>query len=109
MTVLTPVVVAIPFPSGIATASLAGKQLVGVVLTSPLDKSAQVGFDVDMGSGDYRPLMASQPGGGFSEVVVPLRSGSYMQIPDNLRTLPDAIRLRVSGINAAASITLMTL
>lgn len=105
--VLTPITVNVPFPTGIVDVDLAGGQLVAVYLGSA-DRSAQLTIGVQVDTDDFRSLMSQQVGAGYSEVVIPLRGGSYMQVPDNLRNLPDDLRLHVAGVTAATTLTLMT-
>lgn len=108
MTVLTAVTVSAPFPSGVVVANLGGKKLVAVYVAST-DVNAQLAINAQVGASGYRPLYAASPGGGYAPVVIPLRGGAYMQVPDNLGNLPDDLQLVVSGLNAAANITLLTL
>lgn len=103
--------VSVPFPAGVAAATLAGL-VYGAYLTNNVGQAPEAVLTINVASssapGDYLPLMVFTPGSGYPRpLVLPIGQG-YCPFPPECQNLPPNIQLQVQNAGATVSVTLVT-
>jgi hypothetical protein len=98
--------VQIPFPAGQTAVNLAGTVVNGIVMTPVVPGallSIQAAAD-QTGATDYRPVIsAGKP------LVIPVGSGGYFPLPQDVGKLPDKIQLVLTNFGqSTVTINLIT-
>lgn len=111
MTLPVTTAVSVPFPAGVASATLTGA-LLGVSLASNVgqapDAVLTINVATDDSPGDYVPLMVFTAGSGYPRpLVLPIGQG-YCPLPADCQNLPADIQLQVQNAGATVSVNLVT-
>jgi len=113
--VAVPVVtaVSVPFPAGVAAATLAGA-LYGVMFDATQNAPEAV-LTINVATNqatptDYEPVMVnSAPGGVYPRPLqIPIGQGGFFPLPPEAQNLPAKIQLQVQNAGAAVSVQLVT-
>lgn len=112
ITVVVKAPLSVPFPAGVAAATLTGA-LLAVALapgfTAP-GATLTIGVPIDQSTPtDYQPLMVnSAPGGVYPRpLVIPIGLGGYFPIPLEAQNLPANIQVQVQNAGATVSVSLV--
>lgn len=113
MTLPVVTAVSVPFPAGVAAATLTGA-LYGVLFDATQNAPEAVlsiNVATNQGApGDYEPLVVnSAPGGVYPRPLqIPIGQGGYFPIPLEAQNLPAKIQLQVQNAGETVSVQLVT-
>lgn len=112
VTVVVKAPLSVPFPAGVAAATLTGA-LLAVALApgfSAPDATLTINVPIDQSTpADYQPVMVnSSPGGVYPRaLVIPIGLGGYFPLPSECQNLPANIQVQVQNAGAAVSVSLI--
>lgn len=104
--------VAVPFPAGVAAATLTGA-LFGVLFDATQNTPEAV-LTINVAGNqatpaDYAPVTVFTPGSGYPRpLAIPIGLGGFFPLPPELQNLPAKVQLQVQNAGANVSVQLVT-